>query len=279
MSLRRDCEIIVSESIRRVLPDEAVQRALMGKVFPAGRLYLVSAGKAAWTMADAAYRVLGMRIHDGIVITKHGHSRGAIGHLTICEAGHPVPDEDSFRATEKALALTENLTTEDTVLFLLSGGGSALFELPMVVPEELQDITQQLLACGADIVEINTLRKRLSRVKGGRFALHCAPAKIETIVLSDIVGDPLDMIASGPAYPDSSTCADAMGIADKYGLVLSDRVRKCLWQETPKMLDNVHTAVTGSVRELCAAAAEACADLGYEPLILTDCLTLSLIHI
>lgn len=273
MSLRQDCDVIVRESICRVLPDEAVRRALTGKVFPSGKIYLVSVGKAAWTMAHAAYKALGTRIHDGIVITKHGHSQGPIGQLTICEAGHPVPDEDSFHATRKALSLTEKLTADDTVLFLLSGGGSALFELPMVAPEELQSVTQQLLSCGADIVEINTIRKRLSHVKGGRFALHCAPAKIETIVLSDIVGDPLDMIASGPAYPDSSTCADAIHIADKYGLVLSDEARKCLTQETPKTLTNVHTSVTGSVRELCAAAADSCAKLGYEPIILTDCLT------
>ena len=273
MSLRQDCDYIVKEAIRHVLPDEAVRRALMGKTFSSGRLLLVSAGKAAWTMAQAAYEVLGDRIYNGIVITKHGHSRGEIGHLTVCEAGHPVPDQDSFRATEKVLAMTEGLSSEDTVLFLLSGGGSALFESPMVAPEELQGITQQLLACGADIVEMNTIRKRLSRVKGGRFAMHCAPAHIDTIVLSDIIGDPLDMIASGPAYPDSSTCAQAMHIAHKYGLTLSQQALDCLQRETPKTLGNVETAVTGSVRELCHAAADACRTLGYEPVLLTDCLS------
>lgn len=273
MSLRQDCDYIVTESIRHVLPDEAVRRALTGKLFSSGRLLLVSAGKAAWTMAQAAYEVLGDQIHDGIVITKHGHSHGAIGHLTICEAGHPIPDEDSFRATEKALAMTADLTADDTVLFLLSGGGSALFESPLIPPEELQDITQQLLACGADIVEMNTIRKRLSGVKGGRFAAHCAPAHIDTIVLSDIIGDPLDMIASGPAYPDSSTCAQALHIVCKYGLALSQQAMECLQKETPKTLYNVETMVTGSVRELCHAAADACRELGYEPTMLTDCLS------
>ena len=184
-----------------------------------------------------------------------------------------MPDENSFRATERALAMTAHLTAEDTVLFLLSGGGSALFESPAVAPQELQHITAQLLGCGADIVEINTLRKRLSRVKGGRFARHCAPARIEAIVLSDIVGDPLDMIASGPACPDSSTCADAMRIAGKYGLALSEEARSCLQTETPKTLGNVNTVITGSVRELCRGAAAACAARGYEPTLLTDCLT------
>ena len=273
MSLRQDCDTIIREAIAHVLPDEAVKRALADKIFSDGRLLLVSAGKAAWSMANAAYEVLGPRIDGGIVITKYDHSHGAIGNLTVCEAGHPVPDEGSFRATAQALSLTENLTAEDTVLFLLSGGGSALFELPEIPPEELQDITRQLLACGADIVEINTIRKRLSRVKGGRFAAHCAPAKVETVVLSDIIGDPLDMIASGPAYPDSSTCADALHIAEKYNLTLSSAAQTCLQTETPKKLHNVHTVVTGSVRELCRAAADACARLGYTPTILTDSLS------
>ena len=158
------------------------------------------------------------------------------------------------------------------MLFLLSGGGSALFEAPLVPPAELQDITRQLLSCGADIVEMNTIRKRLSAVKGGRFARHCAPAKVFSIVLSDIIGDPLDMIASGPAYPDSSTCDDARAIAAKYGLHLSPAAARCLEEETPKALDNVDTVITGSVRELCAAAAGACRELGYEPVVLTDSL-------
>lgn len=121
-------------------------------------------------------------------------------------------------------------------------------------------------------VEMNTLRKRLSGVKGGRFAQHCAPARVFSVVLSDIIGDPLDMIASGPAYPDSSTCDAAKAVAAKYKLSLSGRAWELLDRETPKSLDNAETVVTGSVRELCAAAAAACADLGYEPLVLTDCL-------
>ena len=140
----------------------------------------------------------------------------------------------------------------------------------MVSGEELQDITGQLLACGADIVEINTIRKRLSGVKGGRFALSCAPARVFSVVLSDILGDPLDMIASGPAYPDSSTCQQALAIADKYGLKLSCGARALLSQETPKELNNITTQITGSVRQLCVAAADACRELGYRPVILTD---------
>lgn len=126
--------------------------------------------------------------------------------------------------------------------------------------------------CGADIVEINTIRKRLSAVKGGRFALACAPAAVYSVVLSDILGDPLDMIASGPACPDSSTCAQAAAIAEKYRLALSPAAAALLRQETPKTLPNVTTKITGSVRELCRAAADACRAEGYEPVLLTDCL-------
>ena len=273
MDMRKDCDYIVNYAINHVLPDAAVKRALEGKAFSGGRLILVSAGKAAWSMAKAAYEILGDRIHEGIVVTKHGYSMGEIGPLKIFEAGHPVPDEDSFSATAEVLKLTEDLSGGDTVVFLLSGGGSALFEAPAVSAEELQSITSQLLGSGADIVEINTIRKRLSRVKGGRFALHCAPAKMFTVVLSDIIGDPLDMIASGPAYPDSSTCEAALGIVEKYGIKVSAEAMACLETETPKEIDNVTTVVTGSVRELCKAAAEACRELGYKPVILTDSLS------
>ena len=272
MDLRKDCEYIVNRAIERVQPDAAVRRALEGRDFAGGRLLLVSVGKAAWTMADAAWNTLGGRIDAGIVITKYGHSKGGIGPLTIREAGHPVPDENSFAAAREALSLTEGLREEDTVLFLLSGGGSALFEAPLVPPEELQDITSQLLSSGADIVEMNTLRKRLSAVKGGRFALHCAPAKVFSVVLSDIIGDPLDMIASGPAYPDQSTSAQALAIAEKYSLRLSQQAMAYLEEETPKALSNVSAMVTGSVRELCFAAGEACRELGYQVIQLTDCL-------
>lgn len=270
--LKDDCLYIVKEAIARVLPDEAVKRALGGREFPDGRLILVSVGKAAWSMASAAHSVLGTRIDRGIVITKHGYSKGAIGDLSVREAGHPVPDADTFSATREALELTRGLAPEDTVLFLLSGGGSALFEATVIPEDELRDITEQLLACGADIVEMNTVRKRLSGVKGGRFARHCAPARVFTVVLSDIIGDPLDMIASGPAYPDASTCADAVRIAEKYALHLSEAAWTALKTETPKTLSNTETHITGSVRELCAAAAGACRELGYEPKVLTDCL-------
>lgn len=259
---------ITDSAIQAVKPDAAVKRAL-SEMPHSGRIFLVAAGKAAWQMADAAVKTLG-QMEDGVVVTKYGHVKAEIPGVRCYEAGHPVPDANSFAATEKALELVHGLHPEDTVLFLLSGGGSALFEKPLISGEELQEITAQLLASGADIVEMNTIRKRLSGVKGGRFASACAPAKVFSIVLSDILGDPLDMIASGPAVPDTSTCAQALAIAEKYRLKLSEQAQALLKQETPKTLDNVTTWITGSVRELCAAAAAACRERGYEPILLTD---------
>ena len=268
-AMRSHANQIIASSIRAVQPDDAVAHALKGASFP-GRVILVATGKAAWNMAKAAQDCLGDRIDRGIVITKYDHVKGPLARIDCREAGHPVPDENSFAATQAAIDLVSGLTAQDTVLFLLSGGGSALFEKPKVSGEELQNITNQLLACGADIVEINTIRKRLSMVKGGRFAELCAPAQVFSIVLSDILGDPLDMIASGPAVPDSSTCGQALAIAEKYRLQLSDEAKKCLHTETPKVLTNVTTQITGSVRELCAAAGAECQKLGYTPILLTD---------
>jgi len=282
-TIRTDANTIIRESIAAVLPDEAVFRALKSHKFDTDNLYLVSIGKAAYQMAKAAcHMTRSVRgesdtsipdFADGIVITKYGHVGEPLPGITCFEAGHPVPDENSYSSTEAVIKMVEPLTENSTVLFLVSGGGSALFEKPLISGEEMADITKQLLACGADITEINTLRKRLSAVKGGKFARLCAPAKVYSIVLSDIVGDPLDMIASGPAVIDTATSDDAMRIVDKYKLTLSDEAMKCLLTETPKELHNVETEITGSVRELCRAASKACESLGYEPHVLTDKLT------
>ena len=265
MDLKRDAHIIIEAALEKVMPDEAVSQALTGKRFDRGRVYLVAAGKAAWQMSRTAAAILGDRLQAGVCVTKYGHVKGPVPKVLCYEAGHPVPDENSFRGTRAALDLVCNLDREDTVVFLLSGGGSALFEKPLTDGRELSDITAQLLACGADITEMNIIRKRPSAVKGGRFAKICAPARVYSIVLSDILGDPLDMIASGPAYPDSSTCEQALAVIEKYGLRLSDRAMALLREDTPRELDNVETVVTGSVRNLCLAAAQACEDLGYQP--------------
>ena len=267
--LRGDAHRIINRALHEALPSKAV-RDLLGKLELSDRLTIVAIGKAAWEMAAAAAAELGDKIKQGIVITKYGHAEGEIAHMRIFEAGHPVPDHNSFEATQNAIDMVQPLTDKDTVLFLVSGGGSALFEQPMIDGEELKNITCQLLACGADITEINTIRKRFSRVKGGRFAQLCAPAKVISILLSDVLGDNLSAIASGPTVPDSGTCADALAIVNRYKLNLSAVARKLLTQETPKQLDNVENHVIGSVRQLCASAAACASDMGYETIFLTD---------
>ena len=269
--LRGDAHRIINRALRDALPGETVRGALAGLSLPDG-LALVAVGKAAWEMAAAARDALGDKIARGIVITKHGHARGPIAGLDIFEAGHPVPDEDSFAATRAVIDLVRPLGASDAVLFLLSGGGSALFESALIPPGEVQDITRQLLACGADITEVNAIRKRLSAVKGGRFAKLCAPARVVSIILSDVLGDRLDAIASGPAAPDECTCDQARAIAEKYGLRMSGAARQLLDVETPKRLDNVESHVIGSVRRLCASAAECAEALGYEARVLTSSL-------
>ena len=269
--LKNDADTIIAAALRSVLPDEAVKRALEKTDFP-GRIVLVSVGKAGWQMAKAAYELLGDRIDRGIVLTKYGHVKGGLGKILCLEGGHPVPDENSVKNTEEAIRTVSGLCADDTVLLLISGGGSALFEKPLVKLPELQEITSQLLASGAAITEINTIRKRLSAVKGGRFARLCAPASVYCVVLSDIVGDPLDMIASGPAFPDSSTCEEAAAIIAKYRIKLSAEAEKLLHIETPKTVEKVTTCITGSVTQLCTATADSCKALGYEPVILTDTL-------
>ncbi|NMA64958.1 MAG: glycerate kinase [Clostridiaceae bacterium] len=273
MSLRVDADKIIESAINAALPDTAVKKALQNEDFSGGKLLLVSIGKAAWSMARAACDLLGSRINEGIVITKYDHSKGPIQNVKIMEAGHPIPDANSFAATEEAIKLVSGLSPEDKVLFLISGGGSALFEKPLIEENELTYLTEQLLASGADITEINTIRKRLSAVKGGKFAKLCEPAQVISVVLSDIIGDPLDMIASGPAYPDSSTSDQAIEIIRKYGITVSSETLELLKRETPSKLNNVRTKVTGSVSQLCAAAERTCRQLGYEPIVLTASLS------
>ena len=270
--MRKNAEIIYKYAINNALPDNAVRTALEGIALK-GRVHIIAVGKAAWQMAKAAVEVPKCRGADGIVVTKHGYSLGDISGLKVFTAGHPVPDEYSYMAADEIIDFVKPLDENDSILFLLSGGGSALFEKPLIPPADMERLTARLLASGADIVEINTLRKRFSAVKGGRFARLASPAWIYSVILSDVIGDRLDMIASGPAVPDSSTAAQAKEIVRRYGLELTERMKELIECETPKRLDNVETYITGSVRQLCASAAKKCGELGYEPFILTDSLS------
>lgn len=263
---------IYEQAIRHALPDVAVE-SILKKELPArtdGETVLISVGKAAWQMAAAALRVLPERISRGLVITKYGHSQGPLPGLEIMEAGHPVVDEASFAAADRALEMAAGLTERDTVLFLLSGGGSALFERSQLPLRELQDINTQLLHCGADIQEINCIRKRLSEVKGGRFAQMCAPAQVFSVILSDVVGDRLDMIASGPTAPDASTVQEALEIAERCQLHLSDRAQALLRRPPVVSLEHVENHICGSVSQLCETARTVCRQLGYRAVLLTD---------
>ncbi|AKI97843.1 glycerate kinase type-2 family protein [Kosmotoga pacifica] len=272
-SIREDALYISKESIKAVLPENAVISALEGVEFE-GDIVLVAIGKAAWRMAAAAKETLGDKISRGVVITKYQHSLGEIEGLEVYEAGHPVPDENTLKATERAIKLVKDLTEKDTVLFLVSGGGSALFESLRegVTLDDLMDITQQLLKSGANIVEINMVRKHLSKVKGGGFARLVQPARVFSLVLSDVLGDRLDSIASGPAYPDSSTSEEALQVIEKYGIRIREELRNILMVETPKSLNNVETKIIGSVSRVCEVATEKAKELGYNTMILTTTL-------
>ena len=276
--LREDMLEIIDEAIKSVLPEETVKEALKLKYFierrKKGRVIVAAIGKAAWRMAKAASDILGSGI-KGAVVTKYEHSMGDISGLEIYEAGHPVLDENTLKGTKALLEHVKNLTADDTVLFLVSGGGSALFELPAegVSLDDMKDITSQLLACGADIVEINTIRKHLSGVKGGRFAQLCSPAHVFMVVLSDVLGDRLDSIASGPAAPDMSTSEQALSIVKKYSLSIKPELLKILSQETPKELNNVTAVITGSVTALCNSVMKIAEGKGYDPLLLTTTMT------
>ncbi len=273
MEQREQSRQIIRAILEAAHPGAAVRQAVERLPVCHGRTVLLAVGKAACAMASVAFSYSGFSADAALVITKHGHLSPAgladlpperCPALRIREAGHPVPDASSYAATEEALQMTVGLTPNDRVVLLLSGGGSALFEKPLLPPDELEDINRQLLASGADIGQINTIRKRLSAVKGGRFAEHCAPAQVITIALSDVIGDQPDRIASGPAYPDASTSQDALRIVDRYGLQLSLTARRLLMQETPKALPNATLQLVGSMAQARLAAANTCRALGYD---------------
>lgn len=270
MSLKEDAKFIYTEAIKASLPNSAVKAALDKMTTAEGRLILVAIGKAAWQMASTAHEILGERIDAGVVITKYGHSRGEIGNIEIYEAAHPIPDMNGIAATKRALDITENLSEKDTVLFLVSGGGSALFEYIDFPLDDLMALTKEMLSSGASIEEINTVRKHLSEVKGGRFGEHIMPASVYAVVLSDVISSRLDMIASGPTVEDSSSVADALAIVERYSLNLTERQSQLIMRETPKSVSNAVHCVSGSVSGLCIAAKSAAESLGYNAEVMTD---------
>ena len=274
MNLYADAQEMIKKIIADNLPQKAVEAALKQHEFK-GNIYMAAIGKAAWTMAKAASEHLGNKLAKGIIVTKYDHSQGALPNIDIYEAGHPISDENTITATQKCVEMVKHLTKDDELLFLVSGGGSALFEMPLegLTLNDFQSITSQLLASGADIVETNTVRKRFSAVKAGRFAKIAEPAQVFTIALSDVLGDKLDSIASGPTAPDRTTTDDVQKVIEKYNIELTGTQNKFLEHETPKTVENVQTVITGSVRTLCESAAETARTLGYTPYVLTTTLS------
>ena len=263
---------IATKSIEATLPEPAIKKHLQN--FSAtGQVYVIAVGKAAWRMANAASQVLQNQISAGIVITKYHHSQGQIPSFQIFEAAHPIPDENSLIATEKAITLVSNLSENDTVLFLLSGGGSSLFEMPLatITLSQIQKITDKLLRSGAHIQEINTIRKHLSAVKGGKFAKLIAPAKIKALILSDVIGNSLGDIASGPVVADISSSEEALQIMQKYNINVEKNVWQTLKQETPKEISNSTATIIGSVETVCSQAKKIATELGFKAeIVATD---------
>ena len=279
------------QTVLRHLYDLAVQRALPLHNTaahlpspPKGRTLVLGAGKAGGAMAQAVEALWPLDAPlSGLVVTRYGHTpprpAGLPERIEVVEAAHPVPDAAGLHAAERILALTQGLTADDLVLCLISGGGSALLTLPAegMDLQLKQDINRQLLACGANIAEMNCLRKHLSRIKGGRLAAACAPARVVTLTISDVPGDDPSIIASGPTVADATTCADALAILRRYAIAVPREVEQALrlgtW-ETPKPGSPVfagHTVhMMATPQQSLEAAAQAARAQGLNAYILSD---------
>jgi hydroxypyruvate reductase len=289
---------ILAAALQAVDPEAAVHAHLQragDRLTIAGRTYaladfrrvlVVGAGKAGLPMAQAAVEVLGERVSGGCMIVKEGHAGGAarVGPIQIIEAGHPLPDERGVQGAGRMAALLADTTAQDLVLCLISGGGSALLTLPAdgLALADLRSLTDALLTCGATINEINTLRKHLDRVKGGGLARLAAPARVAALILSDVVGNPLDIIASGPTVPDPGTYNEAWAVLERYGILGEapravrehlQRGREGKLPESPKpgdpLFDDVHNLLVGSNLQAAEAALAQARIEGFQPLLLT----------
>ena len=294
--MRQQAEEIFRAALKAVDPIEAVLRYVKrvdGALQVAGRRFefkdydrilVVGAGKAGAPMARALEDLLSDRISDGVIVVKEGHGL-PLKHVRTHEAGHPVPDQRGIRGAEDILSLVREAGERDLILCVISGGGSALLVAPAegVTLADKQEVTRLLLACGADIHEINTVRKHLSRVKGGELARFAHPATVVTLILSDVIGDDLNVIGSGPTVPDPSTFADAQGVFKKYDIwqdvpiSVKDRFLKGLRgdiQDTPKLDDNVfqrcYSELVGTNLQALIAASKEAERQGYQPLILSS---------
>jgi hydroxypyruvate reductase len=283
--LRKHARTIFQAALSAADPAGAVERYLKRRDFSRFRdIYVVGAGKAGASMAQAAERVLGRRIAAGLLNVKYGYT-AKLRRIELNECGHPVPDENGVAGAERIAGIAAGAGKDDLVICLISGGASALMPAPAegITLEEKQATTRLLLASGANIHEINSIRKHISRIKGGQLARLAAPARVESLMLSDVIGDNLDVIGSGPTAPDASTFAGALGILDRYGIRerVPASVRERIEQgaagaipETPKPDDpvfaRVRNTIVGSNRLALAAAATRARALGYRTLVLSS---------
>ena len=293
--LRSDGMEIFIHALKAVDPIEAVKRCLKvegddltvnGKTYSLqdyGHIYVVGAGKAGASMALAVEAILGDRITKGVINVKYGYL-SELKRVKLNEVGHPIPDEKGVSGSQEIAGLLEQLGKNDLVICLISGGGSALLPSPAegITLEDKQKITNLLLQCGANINEINAIRKHISKIKGGGLARLTYPSILITLILSDVVGDPLDVIASGPTVPDKSTFSDCMGILGKYNLLekvpqsIKGRIQRGIngeIEETPKtgspIFEKTQNVIIGSNIIAVKAAEQRTRELGYNPLILS----------
>lgn len=245
-----------------------------------GRLIVIGAGKPSAKMAQVVEEILGSHITDGLIVTKYGHAL-PLRRMKLVEAGHPIPDAAGMRAAHDTCELLRGLTRNDIVLVLISGGGSALWPAPAegITLEEKQEVTHLLLRAGANIRELNAVRKHLSGIKGGQLAMWASPARVISLIMSDVIGDPIDFIGSGPTAPDTTSFSDALAIIQKYGLDVPKTVLERFQEgahgnipETPKPGDaffkNVDNYVIANNRLLVDAATEKARELQFNTLIL-----------
>jgi glycerate 2-kinase len=295
MKNRESARHIFLSGIKGVLPSALISNliSVRGPILKIGyrtydlgqirNIYVVGAGKASASMAHYTESIIGDRITGGYIVTQYGYYC-RLKRIVVAEAGHPVPDMNSFRSTEEIIKIAEKAAEGDLVLCLWSGGGSSLMaDYPETSsPEETAVLNDLLIKSGADIKEINTIRKHLSRVKGGQLARKIIPATFITIYLSDVIGDPADIIASGPTVPDNSTFSDALEIIRKYDLAgqIPSGIMTCLNQgingfrpETPKpgdpVFSNSDSIMAGNIKTALQAAKAEAEKLGFSAFVIT----------
>lgn len=267
--------------VRRALQVDGDSLVINGKEFPSvRRVIVIGAGKATSRMAQVVEEILGSRIGSGLIVTKYGHGL-PLRHIRSVEAGHPIPDAAGVEGVAGTRELLQGLGAEDLVICLMSGGGSALWPSPAdgIDLAEKQEVTARLLRAGAAIRELNAVRKHLSALKGGQLARWAHPARVVSIIMSDVIGDPLDFIASGPTAPDTTTFEDACAIVEKYGVSLPEASarrledgRRGVLPDTPKpgdaLFDNVDNFIVANNRLLVDAARATAESLGFTTMVL-----------